>query len=267
MSGFNIEDYLKRRRGKYTFYLRSSYCADQSEFMDRFAQALLGASQENYNAFEKVGDQPSFFVKARVLRHRNHRLKATLVRFGLFHSSPEMAEISNNLQIVGVPYIPKLVAFGYEKGRSGMIKKVLVATEYREHTVTLREFIEANPSKTFQAVMCAFKLIQRMLDDNITHLDFWIENILTNSDLSELWLIDLEYCKINSKAPIDERLAFCVGYLYSYRLRDYLDMDDYFELAQVWLTEYTGANANVVLQKALLSVDAPLSRKDRLAVF
>lgn len=178
-----------------------------------------------------------------------------------------MAEIANNLQIAPVSYIPDLVAFGYEKGRSGVIKKVFVATECCENTVTLREFIETNPHKTAQAVMSAFALIEKMLADGITHLDLWVENILTNGDLSKLWLIDLEYCTVNSRAPIVDRLAFCIGYFYSYRLRDYLTENDYFELARAWLTEYVGADADVILRKASLSVHAPLSRKARLAVF
>lgn len=200
-------------------------------------------------------------------RHRNHRIKATLARFQLRSSSPAIAEILNHINSAKASYIPKLVAFGYEKNHYGLIERVVIATEYCEDSMTLREFLERFPDRREMAVARALEMVGQKIEDGILHLDCRIENLLTDEHLSQMWLIDLEYCKVGSKASIDDQLGFCLGYLYNYRLHEYLPRDTYFSLARDWLERRKQQCAESVLAKAFVSADSPPSRKERMLTF
>lgn len=263
---FRKMGFSKLRIGSSTFFMRDGAADANGGLLQQMRSTLQQTSDERMNVISRVHPGPAVFIKARCLRHRNHRIKATLARFRLRSSSPAIAEIVNHINSANVSYIPKLVAFGYEKNRYGLIERVVIATEYCENSMTLREFLERFPDRRELAVTRALEVVGQKLEDGILHLDCWIENLLTDDQLSQMWLIDLEYCKVGSKASIEDQLGFCLGYLYNYRLHEYLPRDTYFSLARDWL-EGKQQCVESVLAKAFVSADTPPSRKERMLTF
>lgn len=267
MATFHGVGFAKQNIGSRTFFVRPELSDAQPEIAAHLQHSLDESFRVRYNGIVESETLPPLFVKARKLRHRKHRVKATLARFCLTNSSPAIAEIINHLDVAAASYIPKLAAYGYQKNRFGFIESVVIATEYCENTFTLREYLERNPDRRPFAILRALELLGRKIDDGIFHLDCWIDNILTDVDLNQVWLIDLEYCKVGSRAPRDEQLAFCLGYLYHYRLNEYIGRDDYFSIVRTWLEGRGIGSADDLLRKALVSAESPLSRRERMVMF
>lgn len=180
---------------------------------------------------------PTLFCKTQAFKRIKYQASSTLTALSLSRSSPAITEIINNLRMAHLDYIPRMLAYGYKKNSYGLICGTTIATEFLHNCITLKEHLEQYPERRESTIIAALALIESKLDDDVCHLDYWIENILIDTDTSKLWLIDLEYCRFNSKVSRKEKLTFCIGYLYQHKLDKYITSDNYFNIVKMWLSE------------------------------
>lgn len=250
-------------------YLQST---EQQELESLMLASLSKTKHKRSHSIVALKSSPQekrqLFCKTQVLRHRNSRFRSTMNVLGLNTRAPAIAEIKNNLKALQTPYIPNLVGYGFERNRYGVIKKVLIITELIEDSITLKEFIEKNPIETKSAIASAFNIIGKSINDGILHLDCWIGNILTNSKLSQLHLIDLEYCRFNTRSGLSDQLIFSLGYLYGYDLNKHISSNEYFLLLEAWLKEnFKSLDSEKIIKGAKATSSNIASRKQRMADF
>lgn len=267
--------FFSRVTHKRTTLFTSSKKLQPTEQRELESQMLVSFSKESYKRSHSIitlesslPDKRSLFCKTQTLRHRNSKLRSTMHALGLNTRAPAIAEIKNNLITLQKRYTPDLIGYGLERNQFGIINKVLIITDLLEESITLQDFIKRNPDKTNQAIIAAFNIIGKSISEGMLHLDCWIGNILTNSTLSQLHLIDLEYCKFNSKSSTTDQLIFSLGYLYGYQLNKYISNEEYFLIMEHWLTEnFKDLDNNKITEGARAASLNIASRKQRMIEF
>ncbi len=213
---FDNSFFIKSKKENFSVYHYGSLSKEDADSID---DAITISLQKcNANKFHQVTkkNRLSYLTKANTIRHRNGRIRSTLgiKRRGSYDWA--VAEIDNQIKLQGIDYIPKIIGYGTARGKSGIVKSISIVTEFKDNTYNLLEYINKFPNKVHSSIIVSFKLIKRHLDDNLIHLDLWGGNILVNKDLSKSWLIDLELLKRSPKRSFEEKIGFCLGYLYKH---------------------------------------------------
>lgn len=241
----------------------------KEELYNTLRLELLSNSVRKKNLVVPLTDSPPVFCKLRALPRIKYKLKATATAMGLSQACPAITEIVNNLSMAHLGYVPGMLAYGYKRNRCGLISETAIATEFLGQCINLGEYLDLHPEKSTATIMAALEFMGKKLEDDVLHLDFWLGNVLIDPHTGKLWLIDLEYCRFRSEAAMEDKLAFCLGYFYHYRLGEYMTAESYFDLARSWLTqnfsdEVYAAN---ILTRAERSLSNMLRRKERMATF
>jgi len=250
------------------FYSRIGVLAEDVRLLQKESCGKLAKNIKKDIGTIDSCDGNKYLFKARTLRHRNNRWRAT---FGVKRNNSYdsyISEIDNHKKALDVDYIPKIVAYAYVKGRLGIVRNTIIITEFKEGFYNVEEYIVAHPERINTVLIKSFDLIKRHVDDGLIHLDIWLGNILVNDDLSESWLIDLEYVQHDSGRTYEEKLGFCFGFFYKINLSSYIDEDDYFDLLSGWLeTVLPIKDIRLIKDKARYFARTKISRKERLKLF
>ena len=223
--------------------------------------------KRSFNIIE-CHDGSKFVCKINKLSHRNKRIRSTLgiKRRGSYDWS--VAEVDSYLKLVDKDYIPTIRGYGYERGQSGLIKKVICITEFKENTCNLEEYIKFNPENIDKAVLLAFDLFDKHINEGLIHLDLWLGNVVVKKDLSRSWLIDLEYFKTNSSRSYYEKFGNSLASFYSHTLCSYIKLDEYINLLTIW---YSAKEPNFCIQQLMehleIKLNPRMSRKEIMAYF
>ena len=209
-----------------------------------------------------------YFCKSRFLPKTKNKVRATLTALRLSRSCPAITEITNNLNMAHLDYVPTMLAYGFRKNACGLISGTAIATEFLGSCMNLREYLELYPDKRESIITSALSLISIKLKDEVFHLDFWLENILIDRETAQLWLIDLEYCRFKSSTSYQDQLSFCLGYFYHCRLNEYISSESYFTIVESWLAEKMDSNhAKEILSNAVNHSVISMNRRTRMARF
>ena len=192
---------------------KSTIVRTQKTVADKLAASIISTTinalddkqQDRTFNIVREKNEKSYLTKSTSFRHRNNRLRAT---FGVKRRGSydwPIAEIDNQIKLQSLDYIPRILAYGYKLGKSRTIKSVSITTEFKENTYNVREYIEKFPERLNDVLLTSFNLIIKHLSDDIIHLDLWIGNILVNEDLSQSWLIDIEYLKHSPRGRIEKK--------------------------------------------------------------
>ena len=157
---------------------------------------------------------PPLLLKTNTLKYFSQRVRA---RFGIQRQGRfewATAELDTALRMQGKPYIPEIYAYGWRVDGFGLPEQTFSVTENLSNTVTLEEYILKQPERSTDAMKLAFDTLLTAMKDGLLHLDPWAGNFLLCPDLSQCWLIDLEFSKINSPAPLEKQLGFAFGFFY-----------------------------------------------------
>ena len=241
-----------------------NYKEIQSISYDKLKSSNKGLNLEDI----KFNNGLHVLFKTRTLKHRNERLKATLgiKRLGTYIRS--VAAIDNHIKLLDCQYIPKILGYGYVYGRLRLTKKVLIITEFKENTYNLKEFIEKFPNRIEKALDISFTMIKGHLNNGFIHLDLWMGNIIVNEELTQAWLIDLEYLKFNPKRSLEEKLGFCLGYFFSKKLSLLINEEKYLICLNCWLDKnFTGKTLQKIKENTIFFIKNTTTRKERMDFF
>ncbi|MGJ7518484.1 hypothetical protein ACSFE6_29610 [Pseudomonas baetica] len=215
------------------------------------------------------GDTP-LFAKVQPLDTLKAKVRVTLgkpQRNGRFDWPLE--ELMNTLEAQrrGVQ-MPPLQGFGYTRDRLGLTQEYFILTRLLEDYVDGVKWLKRNPENVGTFILKAFELLSSLSRKNITHMDFWIGNIMIpKSTHKPLKAIDFENCFAGSTAHLSETLGFQLGFFYRREIYKFITEADYDRLVDGYIGQFTGISRDKFDQVYLASKHEHVGRKQRREVF
>ncbi len=121
-------------------------------------------------------------------------------------------------------YVPRIAAYGYNARFPFLREEYLLIGFLPDHqSVDARLTVAPEQAPTLLPEV--FRLFARMLDDGFVHMDPHPKNILIAPD-GQLKLIDFECCA-HTVINRDASLGFLMGYVFTYWLKRFIELDDY----------------------------------------
>lgn len=206
-------------------------------------------------------------IKSQLLTNWSKRVRATfgVQRHGAYDWA--IAEIHSSLHAQTWGLVPELHAYGWEQGRSGMIKRAFVIMEDLKPAINVLEFVERYPERRETALELAFQTLLVALRRGLIHLDPWPGNFLVNQNLTKCWLIDLECSKLGSSASLERQLGFSLGFFYRGKFSACMTWALYLSYLQQWLNQHLPElDHQTILEMAADHSQGRFSRKHRVAL-
>jgi len=225
-------------------------------------------SEHLHSISEITVNNEDLICKTNTLKHRNEKIRATLgiSRRGTYDWP--IAEIINSINLKHLDYVPNIIAFGYRLNAIGVVQSTVLLTEYINNSLTVEEYIKLYPENIWPCIQVALIQIIKCASDNFIHLDLWIGNILVNHDLSKSWVIDVEYCRLNSKASVESQIGHCIGYLFWYGLSEHIELKDYLAFCNNFIKENKLINnTDETLKHLTYAATHEIKRKKKLDIF
>ena len=213
------------------------------------------------------GASAPVILKVNALKYPSQRMRALLgiQRHGRYEWAT--SEIHTALQMQGKPYIPKLYAYGWSKNRLGLPDRIFSITEFLSDTKSVEE-IARDSGNSDTALRLALDTFRQAINDGLLHLDPWAGNCLISNAQEKCWLIDLEFSKLNSKAPIEHTLGFCCGFFYKGSIAQRFTPTEYQGFVAEWFSEVLPSrNLQRFIEKMDFYMNNHVKRKQRFAAF
>lgn len=250
-----------------------------------FAKDTIGAASASENSWQQeicrmldseepklttslASHNPPLLLKTNTLKYFSQRVRA---RFGIQRQGRfewATAELDTALRMQGKPYIPEIYAYGWRVDGFGLPEQTFSVTENLSNTVTLEEYILKQPERSTDAMKLAFDTLLTAMKDGLLHLDPWAGNFLLCPDLSQCWLIDLEFSKMNSPAPLEKQLGFAFGFFYRSKFEKHWSRTSYLSFVEGWLSASAPELSFEDFQEHFrFYLDNHVKRKKRFAAF
>jgi hypothetical protein len=224
-------------RNRTTLFTQSDDPETLLDAIEHFIEARIAAKRKRLSG--PLQQAPHLFAKTYKIRSFPARLRITFNlkrRIGGYDWA--VTEIFNNIraEALNAP-TPRLIGFGYTRGRSGLIQEVFLINEnlaaYSNGTHWL-----SGEDRIEEFVSRALALIQELNGKHIYHLDPWAGNIMLATEGSNpTRMIDLENCVIGETPHSDATLGFQVGYLYQIRMKGLISESRYDTLVRRAMAE------------------------------
>lgn len=186
-----------------------------------------------------LDDAPNLFAKTYRIRSIPSRLRITFNlkrRIGGYDWA--VTEIANNIhcEALNAP-TPKIIGFGYVRGRSGLIREIFLINENLTNYSNGIDWLN-DASRAEEFASRATSLVQKLNKKHIYHLDPWAGNFMLSAEGDkDTQIIDLENCVIGETAHKDVTLGFQMGYLYQIRLKSIISETHYDAIVKRTLAE------------------------------
>lgn len=216
------------------------------------------------------GVEGEVFAKAQPLDSLKAKIRVTLGRAkrnGMFDWPVE--EILNTVEAHrrGAPVAP-LAGFGYSKSALGLTQEYFIFTELLTQHVNGLSWLENSPDNVRALITLSFDLLRTLHEKNITHMDFWANNVMVNllpEDSPKA--IDLENCFPSRSRHFSQTLAFQFGFFYQREIYRFITESQYDSLVEQELRTYEGIDISAFEPIYRLSKHERIGRKDRREIF
>lgn len=238
MKNLNDNSYSKEVRGFYVIHVRKNLSVQDRRILLEATLKHLGRSSET-PSIEKIR-LPTVNLLSKT-RSFEREVGAWRTLFGIRRRRSfvwGISEIYNQVKLSALDYVPDVYCYGYKKSRVGLVVATTLITEFKEHAISVMDFIQKYPDSKRMAIQASFNLISKHLNDNIMHLDPWAGNILVTSDLKKQWLVDFEYCKLNPRRSLEKKLGFCLGHFFKRKVCDHITWTEYTDVFLTWADEH-----------------------------
>ncbi|MBZ0332623.1 hypothetical protein [Marinobacter sp. AL4B] len=239
---------------------------ESGSWKEAIANMLHGEQPKASVPWSKGAYSP-VILKVNALKYSSQRVRALLgiQRHGRYEWAT--AEIHTALQMQGKPYIPKLYAYGWSKTRFGLPDRIFSITEFLSETKSVEEIARDEESSEI-ALRLALDTFRQAIDDGLLHLDPWAGNCLISDDQKKCWLVDLEFSKLNSQAPIEHTLGFCCGFFYKGSITKRFTPLEYRGFVADWFSQaLPNRNLQLFIEKMDFYMNNHVKRKRRFAAF
>lgn len=229
--------------------------------------SMLHGEQPKASVAWSSGASAPVILKVNALKYPSQRMRALLgiQRHGRYEWAT--AEIHTALQMQGKPYIPRLYAYGWSKTRFGLPDRIFSITEFLSETKSVEE-IARDGGSSDTALRLALDTFRQAIDDGLLHLDPWAGNCLISNNQEKCWLVDLEFSKLNSNAPIEHKLGFCCGFFYKGSIAERFSPNEYQRFVSDWFAQaLPSRNLQLFTEKVDFYMNNHVKRKRRFAAF
>jgi hypothetical protein len=210
--------------------------------------------------FAKVQPLDTFKAKVRVSLNKPQRN-------GRFDWPLEELMNSLEAQRRGVE-MPALKGYGYTRSRLGLTEEFFLLTHLLEGHMDGAECIRRNPENIETFILDAFQLLSSLASKNITHMDFWVGNIMVPEQTHRpLKAIDFENCFAGPTAHPSETLGFQLGFFYRRDIYKFITEAAYDRLVDQYLSALPGLSRDRFEAVYQLSKHEYVGRKQRREVF
>ncbi len=269
MNYFNYIDFHKTVEGHVSLFVDRTLNSEAQKTLLAKMQDFISEIDDG-RAVRTISDSAgrSYFCKVTTLNHWHKKIRTTfgIKRYRTYYGP--VAEIINNLRVKDVRYFPGIIGYGFQRNALGLICKVIVLTEHIDNAINVQEFIKNKPDEIFVAIDVCLNLIKKHIYDGFLHLDIWMGNVLLSEDLCYCWLIDVEYLRFNSVAPLEDQFGFCLGYFYKHTLSSYLLDSEYFNHVHVWCAQHLrDLDIDIMMAKTVVAGKTEISRRERVMMF
>jgi hypothetical protein len=241
-----------------------------------FAHLIEARRHSRHRKLERVsaplaGLEHEVFAKSQPLDNLRPRIRVTLWRAkrdGMFDWPLE--EVINTLEAQkrGAP-VAHLTGFGYSKSAIGVTEEFFIFTELLASHVNGMDWIQSPDNDVEDFIRLAFRLLRDLHARNLTHMDFWANNVMVSLDPKRSHkAIDLENCFLSRpRKHVCETLGFQLGFFYRRELYRFItearyDQLVYEELAGHYMVDRERFDAVYLLAKHEI-----ISRRARREVF
>lgn len=164
------------------------------------------------------GLENEIFAKSQPLDNLRPKIRVTLWRAkrdGMFDWPLEEVINTVEAQRRGAP-VARLTGFGYSKSRIGITEEFFIFTELLTSHSNGMDWIQHETNDIEEFIHIAFGLLKQLHDKNLTHMDYWANNVMVSRSPAEQHrAIDLENCFLSSSCDhLSEVLGFQFGFFY-----------------------------------------------------
>jgi hypothetical protein len=180
-----------------------------------------------------------------------------------------LEELKNTLEAQrrGVQ-MPPLQGFGYTRDRLGLTQEYFLLTQLLDDHIDGVRWLKRNPDKVETFILDAFELLSSLARKHITHMDFWIGNIMIpETSHKPLKAIDFENCFAGQTAHRSETLGFQLGFFYRRDIYKLITEADYDRLVYEYVDQLCGISREKFDDVYFTSKHENIGRKQRREVF
>nr|WP_225934001.1 hypothetical protein [Pseudomonas azerbaijanoccidentalis] len=164
--------------------------------------------------------------------------------------------------------MPPLQGFGYTRDRLGLTQEYFIITRLLDDHIDGVRWLKRNPDKVESFILDAFDLLSSLARKNITHMDFWIGNIMIpETSHKPLKAIDFENCFAGQTAHLSETLGFQLGFFYRRDIYKLITEADYDRLVYEYVGQFPGISRKKFDDVYFASKHEYVGRKQRREVF
>jgi hypothetical protein len=187
-----------------------------------------------------IGKKP-LFAKVQPLDSFKAKVRVTLgkaQRNGRFDWPLEELINTHEAQRRGVE-MPPLEGFGYTRNRLGLTQEYFIITRLLNDYIDGAQWLKRHPQYVETFIRSAFELLHSLSRKNITHMDFWVGNVMIpEKSQHSLKAIDFENCFAGQTAHFSETLGFQLGFFYSREIYKLITEADYDRLVDEYIRKF-----------------------------
>ncbi|MEJ5060910.1 MULTISPECIES: hypothetical protein [unclassified Pseudomonas] len=255
--------------GNTTLHLNEQPSGEARQALEKLIKKRSAKKLTRASAPLASGETP-LFAKVQPLDTLKAKVRVTLgkpQRNGRFDWPLE--ELANTLEAQrrGVQ-MPPLQGFGYTKDRLGLTQEYFILTRLLDDHIDGVQWLKRNPEKVKTFILDAFELLGSLSRKNITHMDFWLGNIMIPETTGKpLKAIDFENCFATQTAHLSETLGFQLGFFYRRDIYKLITEADYDRLVDDYVRLVPGISREKFDEVYHASKHEYVGRKQRREVF
>ncbi|WP_024618500.1 hypothetical protein [Pseudomonas kilonensis] len=216
------------------------------------------------------GSEQSLFAKVQRLDSFKSKVRITLgtaQRNGRFDWPLEELQNMLHAEERGVE-TSALLGFGYTRSGLGLAQDYFLITQLLEDHIDGKKWLAEHPGQIETFIRKAFQLLDSLTSRNISHMDFWVGNLMQPTDgKGPLKAIDFENCFSRSTPYLSETLGFQLGFLYHREIYKLITEARYDSLVREFLRQKPTVSMDNFNEVYQVSKHSHLGRKERREVF
>lgn len=255
--------------GNTTLHLSEQPSVEARQALEKLIEKRRSRKLTRASAPLTAGATP-LFAKVQPLDTFKAKVRVTLgkpQRNGRFDWPLEELKNTLEAQRRGVR-MPPLQGFGYTRDRLGLTQEYFIITRLLDDHIDGVRWLKRNPDKVESFILDAFDLLSSLARKNITHMDFWIGNIMIpETSHKPLKAIDFENCFAGQTAHLSETLGFQLGFFYRRDIYKLITEADYDRLVYEYVGQFPGISRKKFDDVYFASKHEYVGRKQRREVF
>lgn len=251
-----------------TLFLRETPDASALQALQQLVQSRKNANHKRYSRPFCAGSK-ALFAKIQPLTDIKSKLRVTwrkAHRDGRYDWPIEELINTAEANRRGAK-VPPLVGFGHTKSGLGLTREVFLLTGLLDDLADGHLWLKQHPEAVNQFIATAFSLLGSLIEKNVTHMDFWVGNVMINADGTTAHAIDLENGFSHRSEFFSETLGFQMGFFYYREIHKFIIERHYDALVEAFIATQGPLDRARFDEVYQLAKHEKVGRKERRDVF